>query len=62
MSVALFLNHFKREIIMNLQIQAIPAFKDNYLWLIINPDLPEALVVDPGDATPVLEALGSKSL
>lgn len=47
---------------MNLQIQAIPAFKDNYLWLIIHPDLPEALVVDPGDSKPVLEALASQGL
>jgi len=47
---------------MNFKIQAIPAFKDNYLWLIIHPDLSEALVVDPGDSKPVLEALDSQGL
>jgi hydroxyacylglutathione hydrolase len=39
----------------NLQIIPIPAFKDNYIWLIHNGHL--ATVVDPGDATPVLETL-----
>lgn len=29
---------------MNLQIQAIPAFKDNYLWLMVHPEKLEALV------------------
>ena len=47
---------------MNLRIQALPAFKDNYLWLIIHPDIPEALVVDPGDSKPVLDALNSQGL
>ncbi len=47
---------------MNFKIQAIPAFKDNYLWLIIHPDHPEALIVDPGDAKPVLETLNSLGL
>ena len=39
----------------NLQIIPIPAFKDNYIWLIHNGA--EAAVVDPGDAEPVIEAL-----
>ena len=34
---------------------AIPAFADNYLWLL--HDGCNALVVDPGDAQPVLEVL-----
>ena len=38
-----------------LQIIPIPAFKDNYLWLIHNGK--QALVVDPGDAQPVLDVL-----
>lgn len=38
-----------------LQIIPIPAFKDNYLWLIHNQH--KAIVVDPGDATPVIKAL-----
>lgn len=47
---------------MNIKIQAIPAFNDNYLWLIIHPNYPEAIVVDPGDAKPVLDALNSQGL
>ncbi len=38
-----------------IQIIPIPAFQDNYIWLIHNGD--KAIVVDPGDATPVLETL-----
>ena len=33
----------------------IPAFNDNYLWLL--HDGQRALIVDPGDASPVLQAL-----
>ncbi|HSI38712.1 MAG TPA: hydroxyacylglutathione hydrolase [Methylotenera sp.] len=39
----------------NLQIIPIPAFKDNYIWLIHNHQ--QAVIVDPGDATPVQETL-----
>jgi len=38
----------------------IPAFSDNYLWLL--HDGKRALVVDPGDAEPVLRALAQNSL
>ncbi len=38
----------------------IPAFTDNYLWLL--HDGQRALVVDPGDATPVLRALKQHGL
>jgi len=38
-----------------LQIQQIPAFDDNYLWLIHNSQ--NAIIVDPGDAAPVLAYL-----
>lgn len=43
---------------MTLSLVAIPAFDDNYFWLLHNGR--EAVVVDPGDAAPVqaqLEAL-----
>lgn len=46
---------------MNINIQAVPAFKDNYLWLIIN-DKSEALVIDPGDDEPVLQILKENDL
>ena len=39
----------------SLTVVAIPAFKDNYLWLI--HDGVDAAVVDPGDAAPILAAL-----
>lgn len=44
----------------NYSISAIPAFNDNYLWLL--DDAQSAIVVDPGDATPVLKALQAKNL
>jgi len=43
-----------------LTVLAIPAFKDNYLWLI--HDGSSAAVVDPGDAGPVLAALDAHRL
>ena len=39
----------------SLCVLAIPAFKDNYLWLIHNGTV--AVAVDPGDAAPILAAL-----
>lgn len=44
----------------SLRITCIPAFNDNYLWLIHNDT--HAAVVDPGDATPVLAALAEHGL
>lgn len=38
-----------------LTILTVPAFKDNYLWLV--HDGVDAAVVDPGDAAPILAAL-----
>ena len=38
----------------------IPAFADNYIWLIHNGK--DALVVDPGDAQPVLDTLHQHGL
>jgi hydroxyacylglutathione hydrolase len=37
-----------------LQIVAVPAFADNYLWLVHDDASGETAVVDPGDAAPVL--------
>src|SRR5689334_20130961 len=36
-----------------LSLRALPAFTDNYIWTLANA-AGEALVVDPGDAAPVL--------
>ena len=38
----------------------LPAFTDNYIWMLHNGY--DALVVDPGDAQPVLDALQRNSL
>ena len=43
-----------------LKITPIPAFTDNYFWLIDNGD--KAVVVDPGDANPILSVLADKQL
>lgn len=40
-----------------MPLQALPAFDDNYIWL-LRDAAGHALVVDPGDAAPVLAALG----
>ena len=44
-----------------MHLQPLPAFTDNYIWLLrddaINGET-RAVIVDPGDATPVLDALG----
>lgn len=43
-----------------LQVWPIPAFDDNYIWCIHDGSC--ALVVDPGDANPVLEYLQANHL
>lgn len=43
-----------------IQIQQIPAFLDNYLWLIHNSQ--NAIIVDPGDAVPVQAYLNQHNL
>ncbi|MDO8350392.1 MAG: hydroxyacylglutathione hydrolase [Gallionella sp.] len=42
------------------KITAIPALQDNYIWAIHNGK--QAVVVDPGDALPVLEFLAEQGL
>ncbi len=39
---------------------ALPAFTDNYIWML--HDGVQALVVDPGEAAPVLDALQARGL
>ena len=43
-----------------MKLIALPAFSDNYLWLWQQDQL--AVVVDPGDAAPVLQALADHGL
>ncbi|EPM82542.1 hydroxyacylglutathione hydrolase, partial [Pseudomonas syringae pv. actinidiae ICMP 18804] len=40
-----------------IQIHALPAFNDNYIWLLQDLSSQQCVVVDPGDAAPVLEWL-----
>ncbi len=42
-------------------VQTIPAFSDNYLWLLVGRGR-RAAVVDPGDAEPVVQALRAGGL
>jgi hydroxyacylglutathione hydrolase len=42
------------------EISLIPAFKDNYIWLLTQGS--RAFVVDPGDAAPVLARLAADGL
>jgi hydroxyacylglutathione hydrolase len=37
-----------------LEIVAVPAFADNYIWLVHDAASGETAVIDPGDAAPVL--------
>lgn len=45
-----------------LDISPIPAFSDNYIWLLRDPGHDAAVVVDPGDAAPVASALRQQGL
>lgn len=45
-----------------LRVTALAAFKDNYIWLLHREGGRDAVVVDPGDAKPVLKALQERGL
>jgi len=45
---------------LQLQIVAVPAFADNYLWLVHDPESRETAVVDPGDGAAVLAEAGAR--
>ncbi|MCO7517485.1 hydroxyacylglutathione hydrolase [Pseudomonas guariconensis] len=42
-----------------IQIDALPAFSDNYIWLLQDTAKRRCAVVDPGDARPVLDWLAA---
>ncbi|UTV28310.1 hydroxyacylglutathione hydrolase [Photobacterium atrarenae] len=44
-----------------LTVKSIPAFNDNYIWLIHSPDN-HCVLVDPGDAAPVIKVLEQEQL
>lgn len=45
-----------------LKVYAVKAFQDNYIWLIQAENNDKVLIVDPGDASPVLQALKQREL
>lgn len=45
-----------------LSAERIPAFDDNYIWLLRDPQQPQVAIVDPGDAKPVLAAIEAENL
>jgi len=47
---------------MMLNVDAVKAFNDNYLWVLSQAGHPQACVVDPGDAEPVLRHLAANGL
>lgn len=49
---------------MSISTEIIPicALRDNYIWMIVNPDKKLAWIIDPGDASPVFKALKQYNL
>lgn len=45
-----------------LTIQAVHAFSDNYIWFIEDPRSKQLLIVDPGDAEPVIQIIEHQKL
>jgi len=45
-----------------IDVQPIPAFDDNYIWLLTRPGYDGCAVVDPGDEDPVIERLRALGL
>ena len=41
-----------------MNLTSIPALQDNYIWT-LNNDEGQCLIVDPGEAQPVLEKMAS---
>lgn len=42
---------------MNYSILPIPAYTDNYIWLIIHSATQRCLIIDPGESTAVIQTL-----
>lgn len=45
-----------------ITVEAIPAFNDNYIWMIRHNNNRNVFVVDPGDAAPVLKILQNNDI
>jgi hydroxyacylglutathione hydrolase len=48
--------------LMAIQVQPILAFKDNYIWCLIKGETRHCIIVDPGEAKPVLSFLKNSNL
>jgi hydroxyacylglutathione hydrolase len=47
---------------MSFSVEIIPAFTDNYIYLVSDSDIGLAMVVDPGDSEVVLKSLRERDL
>lgn len=47
---------------MRTIVTAIPAFEDNYIWVISQTEFAHVVVVDPGHAIPVIDFLNKNNL
>lgn len=45
-----------------MQVIPVPAFTDNYIWLISNEARHQVAIVDPGDAAPVIDELRRREM
>jgi hydroxyacylglutathione hydrolase len=45
-----------------VRIVPVPCLKDNYAYLVIDEDSAQAAVVDPGEATPVIDAVAREGV
>lgn len=45
---------------MPLEVACVPVLSDNYVWLVHDDASGETLVIDPGDASPVLDAAAAR--
>ena len=45
-----------------IDVIPIPAFKDNYIWMIHDTSSNNATIVDPGDSTPVISILNETGI
>ena len=49
-----------RQLVMALEVVRVPVFTDNYVWLLHDGGSRETVAIDPGEATPVLEAADAR--
>jgi len=54
------INVLKQSALTGIQLRAVRAFQDNYIWILHQGD--QAIVVDPGEANPVLAYLQKHQL